>query len=657
MPRKILLADDSVTAQNMGKKILSDAGYQVFAVSNGSAALKKASELKPDVIVLDVYMPGYSGLEVCKRLKESPETAGIPVLLTVGKLEPFKPEESKKAGADAFIVKPFEASELLAVVEKLEAMLAAKPEVPKSRLSRMLSSLEESAPPKPAPSAEDGWKSRLTIPAKQASKSKGAAKPEEQEEDISSFGTGFRDLREEDSLREPEKTTEAASRDTFLTANAAEDNPGFEGFADITPEEIQAIQAAASLLNSDGADKPAVVVEPEAQLEPAQAESVQAESFHAESVHAELAIPEPVADASNVGSISEAKVSETTSPEVTVTETSATNISKAEVFAEGITPAEATPVAEAAVVEAVTVEAQVVEPSAVEPSIVERAAVEPLVESSTASVSVSGPTRWVAEPVTLGESESEQLGRDIQQYLAGASRATADLAAESLAAIGATLAASPDVVTANATADEAVKSVEAISANVSEVSAAEVSEPAVIASAGVPESVQAVAQAAAAYAGDASSTTVFASSAPVLQPEPSPEPAAAAVNETGNEKEAKPPAEMAAVWSNWRDIRESVVGASLTQQLADLAGAAAEGTHAASYDSHSSSHESPQASSHASGPGSFGAAFEIPSTEAVADVLEGATGPSESIASIVDNMLAELKPKLIAEITRKMEKK
>ena len=50
-------------------------GYEVIAVNNGSAALKKIAELKPDLVILDVYMPGYSGLEVCQRLKESQETA------------------------------------------------------------------------------------------------------------------------------------------------------------------------------------------------------------------------------------------------------------------------------------------------------------------------------------------------------------------------------------------------------------------------------------------------------------------------------------------------------------------------------------------------------------------------------------------------------
>ena len=118
MALRILLADDSMTAQNMGKKILSEGGYEVIAVSNGAAALKKIAEQKPDLVVLDIYMPGYSGLEVCERLKNTIETSRVPVLLTVGKLEPFRPEDAVRVRAEGVIIKPFEASELLAVIEK-----------------------------------------------------------------------------------------------------------------------------------------------------------------------------------------------------------------------------------------------------------------------------------------------------------------------------------------------------------------------------------------------------------------------------------------------------------------------------------------------------------------------------------------------------------
>jgi CheY-like chemotaxis protein len=117
---RILFADDSMTAQNMGKKILTDAGYDVVAVSNGAAAVKKIAEQKPDIIILDVYMPGYSGLEVCEKVRGSLETMKIPVLLTVGKMEPYKPEDANRVKADGVIIKPFEASDLLAIMKKFE---------------------------------------------------------------------------------------------------------------------------------------------------------------------------------------------------------------------------------------------------------------------------------------------------------------------------------------------------------------------------------------------------------------------------------------------------------------------------------------------------------------------------------------------------------
>jgi CheY-like chemotaxis protein len=119
-----------MTAQNMGKKILSDAGYDVVAVSNGAAAVKKIAEQKPDIIILDVYMPGYSGLEVCEKVRGSLDTLKTPVLLTVGKLEPFKSEDGNRVKADGVIIKPFEASDLLAIIKKFEERIGNAPPPP-----------------------------------------------------------------------------------------------------------------------------------------------------------------------------------------------------------------------------------------------------------------------------------------------------------------------------------------------------------------------------------------------------------------------------------------------------------------------------------------------------------------------------------------------
>lgn len=117
MPLKILLADDNMTAQNMGRKILVDAGYDVVAVSNGPQALRKFAEWRADLVVLDVFMPGYSGLEVCEKIKT--HSPNVPVLLTVGKMEPFRPEDGRNVKADGIIVKPFEATDLIAAVRTL----------------------------------------------------------------------------------------------------------------------------------------------------------------------------------------------------------------------------------------------------------------------------------------------------------------------------------------------------------------------------------------------------------------------------------------------------------------------------------------------------------------------------------------------------------
>ncbi len=246
MARKILLADDSVTAQNMGRKILADAGYEVIAVNNGSAALKKIAELKPDLVILDVYMPGYSGLEVCQRLKESQETARIPVLLSVGKLEPFKPEEAQRVRADAFIVKPFEASELLSALSKLEDKVVPRAEPSKpGRFARAMAAAEEAGRGGRKESASDpnGWNSRIGFPHEKTG-------PEEKVADESSiYNPMNRDLRtvvETAAEKAAEKKTDEPSLD--VAALAPEGLP-----KDVTPEEVAAIAAAAAQIQMTGA--------------------------------------------------------------------------------------------------------------------------------------------------------------------------------------------------------------------------------------------------------------------------------------------------------------------------------------------------------------------------------------------------------------------
>jgi two-component system chemotaxis response regulator CheY len=244
LARKILLADDSVTAQNMGRKILADAGYEVVTVNNGSAALKKIAELKPDLVILDVYMPGYSGLEVCQRLKESQDSARIPVLLTVGKLEPFKPEEAQRVRAEGYIVKPFEASELLSALSKLEDKVVPRSEPAKTgRFARTIAAVEENTRGSRSekPSEENGWKSRIGFPAEKKEAEEKVA------DEASIYNPMNRDLRtvvETPAEKAAEKQEQhAAEVDTNVDV-AALVPPGLP--SDVTAEEVAAIAAASA---------------------------------------------------------------------------------------------------------------------------------------------------------------------------------------------------------------------------------------------------------------------------------------------------------------------------------------------------------------------------------------------------------------------------
>ncbi len=117
---KVLLADDSTHAQRMGTQILSAENIQVVTVSNGEAAVKKLPDGDFDVVLADVFMPGRSGYEVCSFIKKSPKFSHIPVVLMVGQLEPYDPDQAKKAQADAVLEKPLKATE---VVKTVRAML------------------------------------------------------------------------------------------------------------------------------------------------------------------------------------------------------------------------------------------------------------------------------------------------------------------------------------------------------------------------------------------------------------------------------------------------------------------------------------------------------------------------------------------------------
>jgi CheY-like chemotaxis protein len=124
MPKKILLADDSITIQKVVELTFSDGDYEVTAVNNGARAVQKLAEMRPDIILSDIIMPEKNGYEVCEYVKSHPDYRNIPVVLLTGTFEPFDPDRAEKAGCDAVVTKPFESQSLIHKVEELIAQAA-----------------------------------------------------------------------------------------------------------------------------------------------------------------------------------------------------------------------------------------------------------------------------------------------------------------------------------------------------------------------------------------------------------------------------------------------------------------------------------------------------------------------------------------------------
>jgi CheY-like chemotaxis protein len=652
LARRILLADDSVTAQNMGRRILTDAGYELVTVNNGSAALKKIAELKPDIVVLDVYMPGYGGLEVCQRIKESPDTARIPVLLTVGKLEPFKPDEARRVGADAFIVKPFEATELLTALTKLEDKIVAAPQPQKSgRFAKALAAVEQSDTGDRFGNKETGWKNRLTIPGPNA-------KPKAPEEAPEIAAGPARDFDRPEGIKPEEPSREF-------------ERPIPAGLpADITPEEIAAITAAAASFDGKAAH-PVVIAEGSASdsaasMQAASAEAAPVQTNESEEPPATLAsaatdvespAPVEVATEAPAAPVEVAVEAQPVPPEV-VSEAIANN--EAPRVEDPIAPTEApAAVAENEAAPQAVAETQIPEtqPSRNDDDVM--AAIASLAPSNgngangsgqetpvaagsavAADAGITGP-RWIAESVAVTPEES---ALSLEQEMERASTVTAVAEAPSNQQAPEPVAEVPAPVVESV--EPTVEAVASVTEPVVEAAAAEsipaptTSESTTVEAIGqnvepVPAKEEsAYAAAAAAGSGGEHTPTVEAISSATVSTEVQESVPVASVEVAAQEVGPQREAELAAAWQNWKQIRESITSAQSPASVAETPAAEVSAVQEEAAETAEEDAENEAAEVEA-------AASEAP-------------GESTAIASIVDSMLAELRPKLVEEIAKKM---
>jgi len=119
VPARILIVDDESASRTALEMLLRREGYEVHNASDGSCALAECSSFRPDLVLLDVLMPGINGFEVCRRIKATPETRLTPVVLITGLSDAEDRIQGINAGADDFLSKPIDVNELLARTRSL----------------------------------------------------------------------------------------------------------------------------------------------------------------------------------------------------------------------------------------------------------------------------------------------------------------------------------------------------------------------------------------------------------------------------------------------------------------------------------------------------------------------------------------------------------
>ena len=123
MNKKILVVEDDPISLRLIQYTLQHEGYQVLSAPNGLDGMRKVQEEEPDLVILDVMLPGIDGFEVCYRLRAEPQTAQLPILMLSAKAQEMDKTTGLKVGADDYLTKPASPSE---IVKRVETLLAQR---------------------------------------------------------------------------------------------------------------------------------------------------------------------------------------------------------------------------------------------------------------------------------------------------------------------------------------------------------------------------------------------------------------------------------------------------------------------------------------------------------------------------------------------------
>lgn len=119
---KALIVEDEEDIKQLLLEVLEDKGYQVSVAGNGEIALQRIGEEMPDIIFADVFMPVMDGLDLISRLKENPDTSGIPVVIVTVMNARDTEKKAKELGVEHYLNKPWESAELDLVLERVNKL-------------------------------------------------------------------------------------------------------------------------------------------------------------------------------------------------------------------------------------------------------------------------------------------------------------------------------------------------------------------------------------------------------------------------------------------------------------------------------------------------------------------------------------------------------
>jgi twitching motility two-component system response regulator PilG len=119
MQKKILIVEDEESLLKLESILLTTKGYLVQGATTGLAALEAVAAEAPDLILLDIMLPELDGFEVCKRIKQNPETRHIPIIFLTAKKSLEDQSRCKEVGADRYITKPFKSAMVMEAIDQL----------------------------------------------------------------------------------------------------------------------------------------------------------------------------------------------------------------------------------------------------------------------------------------------------------------------------------------------------------------------------------------------------------------------------------------------------------------------------------------------------------------------------------------------------------